>query len=392
MLNSTLIIFISVFTIGLIAFEKLATISNQIIKKYLVLLVSIALIAWLDIYSLILLSIYSTVIIIVIKKRLKFFDNILLFVICNILLLIFIKDYYLLFDISTVYVPLGVSYYFFRLISFVIEYRKNKEYYEKIYLLDYYIYVFFFPIFLAGPIHRFKDFYLLKTTLSDNQRAKKYIYLFVIIIVKLLIIDSLLFPLAYENYYVLIKNEITMNIITYKLFLFGFFAFIHAYMDLMIYTEISKTIASLLGFSTQENFNKPLLGTNISKFWQSYHMSLSNWTRDYVFFPTLIKTKKVWLSTYSSMMMIGIWHSISLNWIFWAFMHGSALNFYLWFRNQTIYKMMLKYKASKILISIFGNIFTIAFVSMVFVIVAIHDNEITTKIFSTIWIYIKGIV
>jgi alginate O-acetyltransferase complex protein AlgI len=382
MINDT-IFYIGAILLAFIVFEKVATLQNSQIKKYFVTLISVILIGWLDFYSLLLLTVYSTFIIIVIKRQLKLFENTLLFVILNILLLIFIKDYYLLFDIQTIYVPLGVSYYFFRLIAFVIEYNKHKNHYEEIPLLDYYLYVFFFPIFLAGPIQRFRDFYILETPIEGDARKKRYLYLIFVFIIKIILIDALLFSFAYGRYYPIIVHEINQGMLSYRLFLFGFIAFIHAYMDLMIYTEISKTVANLLGFSKQENFNKPLLATNISQFWQSWHMSLSNWTRDYVFFPTLIKTKQVWLSTYASMFMIGIWHSISINWLFWAFMHGSALNLYLWGRNTKVFKAIIQKPLGKKLLAITGNIVTITFVSSVFIIVAIHDRDVIIALAKT---------
>jgi D-alanyl-lipoteichoic acid acyltransferase DltB (MBOAT superfamily) len=109
-------------------------------------------------------------------------------------------------------------------------------------------------------------------------------------------------------------------------------------------------------------------------------MSLSNWTRDYVFFPTLIKTKKVWVSTYASMLVIGIWHSASFNWILWAFLHASALNIYMLFRSTKIYKILVKNNISKTILAITGNITTITFVSTVFIIVALHEFKYTTEI------------
>lgn len=374
------IILLSSFILIWLIFEKVASLKNEILKKSSILIISIFLVGWLDFYSLVLLSFYATFIFIAIKKRLKILDNILLFVVINILLLIFIKDYYLVFDISQIYIPLGVSYYFFRLISLVIEYQRDTKYYENISLLDYYTYVFFFPIFLAGPIQRFKDFYLVTKPIQNEKRISKYIYLFFIIIIKLLIIDIILYNISYIYLYKMMLSELNNNHISYIVYIYGLATFLYAYLDLMIYTEISKSIAVLLGFSTQENFNKPLLATNISQFWQSWHISLSNWTRDYVFFPTLIKTKKVWIATYASMFTIGIWHSISFNWIFWAFAHGTALNFYLWLRMTKGFNIIKSYSLGNSFLKFFGNIFTLLFVSSIFIVVSVHNDEIIIKL------------
>lgn len=391
MIDNILLYSILFFT-ALVVLESVGTLKNIYTKKIFVILISVLLIAWLDIFSLLLLTTYSTFILYVIKQKKKWFDNILYFVIFNVLLLILIKDYYLFFDLKTIYVPLGVSYYFFRLIALVIEYKKHKAHYEEMSLLDYYTYVFFFPIFPAGPIQRFRDFYTLKNNLTLGERQKTYLLLFFVIFLKLAVVDTLLFPFTYDTIYHEVVNDLNANTINYKIFIFGFSAFIHAYLDLMLYTEISKAIALILGFTKCENFNRPLLATNISQFWQSWHMSLSNWTRDYVFFPMLIKTKKVWVSTYASMLVIGIWHSISINWILWAFMHGSALNFYLWLRNTSLFKTLITNKVSRMFLIIVGNISTITFVSLVFIIVAIHDKNVIVQLGHTLMSYLKGFI
>lgn len=386
MLSSEFVLAVLFFISIIAILELVGDLSNIKVKKIVILIVSIMLIGWIDMLSLFLLFVYSTLIIILIKKKISVFKKYLVtFVVLNVFLLILIKDYYLLIDTKVIYVPLGVSYYFFRLISFFIEETKSFGSRQEKTFLDYYTYVFFFPIFLAGPIQRYNDFFTIDKKEQKKKKNKNYFILFASLILKLLIIDNLLYELAYIDLYSNILAELEKDkIIFLNLYLFGFVSFIHAYFDLMIYTEISKSVSGILGFSKQENFNKPLLATNISMFWQSWHMSLSNWTRDYVFFPTLIKTKKIWLSTYASMMMIGIWHSISFAWLFWAFAHGSALNLYLYMKGTHFFKFVASNKSGNYFLKITGNITTISFVSLVFVVVALKDNETIVNLLAVI--------
>ena len=342
-------------------------------KQALIILISSALIIYLDHYSFVILTLLSTLLLILIKKRIecgKVIYSLTLMLIGGLLL---IKDHWVLFDVDTIYIPLGLSYYYFRLLSLLIEYSRRPETYHDVDVWHYYTYIFFFPIFLAGPIQRFDDFKMVR---SENF-FRLYSWFFTALLLKLVIVDMLLFYTAYDFllgklkyvesiHYGYVKSVVLIS-------LFGMTAFLHAYMDLMLYTEMSKALSRILGFTVQENFNKPLLASNISRFWQSWHMSLSNWTRDYIFFPTLIKTKKVWLSTYASMLTIGVWHSATLNWITWALLHATAINFYGKLRTLAIYRKLASHTAGRWSLRIIGNIVTIYFVSIVFVLVAIHD-------------------
>ena len=161
---------------------------------------------------------------------------------------------------------------------------------------------------------------------------------------------------------------------------FSLGAFFHAYIDLLLYTEISKALAGILGFTNVDNFNRPLLASNISQFWQRWHLSLSNWTRDYVFFPMLIKTRRTWTSTYASMLMIGIWHSATPNWIVWALAHGTAINLYGALRMTSLFKTIDKNKWGARFLRVSGNVATIYFVGIVFTFVAVDEFSLALKL------------
>jgi alginate O-acetyltransferase complex protein AlgI len=354
---------------------------NLIHKKLLIITVSSMLILYLDPVSFLILLTFSTILLIAIKKQLSFNVIIYPMTLLLILALLIIKDYSVVFDISNPYVPLGISYYYFRLLSLFIEYAKRPHLLSQIDILHYFTYVFFFPVFLAGPIQKFQDF---KTIEPDNYFSLYRAFL-VALALKLFVVDMLLHYLAYEYFLNRVNALATLELAYLKtlaiISVFGFTAFLHAYMDLMLYTEMSKSLSRILGFSIQENFNKPLLASNISKFWQSWHMSLSNWTRDYIFFPTLLKTKRIWLSTYVSMLTIGLWHSATINWIAWALLHATALNFYSALKEQTLFKKIASTKYGSLCLKLLGNIVTLYFVSIVFIFVAIHDIQ---KVFAVL--------
>jgi alginate O-acetyltransferase complex protein AlgI len=344
--------------------------------------------AWLDFYSLVILAFISTIIYIIIKKKINLNKYIYLLSILLIALLILIKDYRFILDKESVYVPLGVSYYFFRLISFLIEYSKRPTDLSNVGFVEYFSWVFFFPVFLAGPILRFHDFKALDVSYHNTRKNRYYGKLIASIVLKIVIVDFILYNVTYTSLYNIINvkfsdaNYLNNQFLNLPyLSLFSFSAFLHAYFDLMIYTEISKAFAGILGFTNVDNFNRPFLSSNISQFWQNWHMSLSHWTRDYIFFPLLIKTKKTWISTYASMFILGIWHSATPNWIVWALFHATAINCYGLWRKTPLFRFIAAHHAGAIALRITGNLFTIYFVSLVFCFVALHDMQFTIRLF-----------
>ena len=105
--------------------------------------------------------------------------------------------------------------------------------------------------------------------------------------------------------------------------------------DFSGYTDIAIGLGLLFGIKLPENFNRPYLTTNITKFWQSWHITLGNWVRFYVFSPlsrSLLRRKPrpsptfiVFVSQLTTMIVIGLWHGVSWNFFIWGVWHGVAL-------------------------------------------------------------------
>jgi alginate O-acetyltransferase complex protein AlgI len=350
------------------------------IKRTATIGLSALLLGWLDIWSLLILILLSTTIFAVIKARLDIKHIIYTLSLLLIGVLLLIKDIPFLIKLDNPYVPIGVSYYFFRLISFLIEYSKEPEKISFISPLDFFSWVFFFPIFLAGPILRFSEFTRINNKKLHACKPVYYRNLVVAICLKILLVDLILYNLSYVTLQGMMELKLSSQLVkqqhylnVFYLFAFSFSAFIHAYLDLLLYTEISKALAAILGFSNVDNFNRPLLATNISEFWQKWHMSLSNWTRDYIFFPMLIKTRRTWPSTYASMLILGLWHAATLNWIIWALAHATAINLYGEMRKTRLFRLLAASKGGAIFLKLSGNISTISFVGFIFIFVAVPD-------------------
>ncbi len=365
------------FTLVALGFIEFTNKQDIKVKKILVLLASVSLMAYLDFYSFLIMSVCAGLVFAMARKQLSPHRKIYPLSLVLIGFLIVIKDYHIFFSLENYYLPLGISYYFFRLISFVIDYSKDIQKYKDIKVIDFFSWVYFFPIFLAGPIQRYNSFSAKE--FSKAERDKFYGALLLGVCIKLTLVDNVLYPFGYQY----LKQHTTLDVLPGFLAssLFGFVCFIHAYIDLFLYTLISQSVSGLLGFSYVHNFDKPHLATNISEFWNKYHISLSSWTRDYIFFPTLIKTKKAWLSTYASMFVMGIWHSATWNWVTWSICHATLINIYSTFKRSQWYKKLTREAWQRSVLGLLGNVFTLYFVGIIFIFVAIPDYKEAVRIF-----------
>jgi len=91
------------------------------------------------------------------------------------------------------------------------------------------------------------------------------------------------------------------------------------------YSDIAIGFGALLGLRLRENFDWPFLARNIGEFWQRWHVSLASWCRDYVFTPTLSFTRSHGLAVVASMLVLGLWHELSLRYLLWGAYHGVGL-------------------------------------------------------------------
>ena len=91
------------------------------------------------------------------------------------------------------------------------------------------------------------------------------------------------------------------------------------------YSSVAIGFALLLGFRIIENFDHPFLRPNISAFWRCWHISLSSWCRDYVYMPVAASTRSVALGAVASMVVIGLWHEISLRYLAWGLYHAGGI-------------------------------------------------------------------
>jgi D-alanyl-lipoteichoic acid acyltransferase DltB (MBOAT superfamily) len=229
--------------------------------------------------------------------------------------------------------PLGISFYCFQALTYTIDlYRKDGKPVRS--LLAHMTAVSFFPTTLSGPITRVLTLapQLEKPgktlTLEDSSRALFRIALGVA--KKFLIADYLA-----EN----LVNRVfdTPGLYTGMETFIGVWAFaFQLYYDFSGYTDIAIGSAMLLGIKLPENFNRPYTALNISDFWRRWHITLSNWLRDYLYFslPGLRSKWKIftYINLTVTMVLGGLWHGAGWTFVVWGTLHGVALAVHHGFR------------------------------------------------------------
>ena len=219
---------------------------------------------------------------------------------------------------SSIIAPLGLSFYTFKSISYLVDiYKKNVKAQG---LLTVLCYVLFFPCFMAGPIHRSKEFFVeLKKTFVFNYKDQKNGFILVALglFEKLVIGDEL-----YHVMTLLYEDPSLTGI--YKIFSLVLYAF-YIYVDFDSYSNIAIGASRMLGFHLKRNFHTPYLSVSIQDFWNRWHISLSTWLRDYIYIP-LGGNRKGKLRKYLNVLIVflvsGIWHGSTLMFVLWGVGHG----------------------------------------------------------------------
>ncbi len=229
--------------------------------------------------------------------------------------------------------PLGVSFYVLKKISYLIEVRRGAQQVTHGFIA-YADYVSFFPQVLSGPIDRPQKF-LQQLQSSRTWSASNFYDAWQLILMgffkKFVIANTIT---VFVDQIFLMKEPSKIFLIAGGL---GFAVQILA--DFSSYTDLSRGFAFLLGLKTAENFNKPYLSLTPGEFWNRWHMSFSFWLRDYVFFPlrrallrarNLPQSLSMAIPPLVTMFISGLWHGTGLTFIVWGLYYGLLIVLYQW--------------------------------------------------------------
>jgi alginate O-acetyltransferase complex protein AlgI len=219
--------------------------------------------------------------------------------------------------------PIGISFLTFRVLSYVVDVYRGTL--RPASLIDFSVYVAFFPYLAAGPIARASEFLPQLRGPRDPRNvdtARAFFLIFGGLIKKMLIADYLAThivngvfttPGQYSSL------EVLLGIVGYA---------VQIYCDFSAYADIAIGISLLLGFELPKNFDAPYTARSVQEFWRRWHMTLSRWLRDYLYIP-LGGSRKGRSRTYVNLMITmvlgGLWHGAGWTFVFWGALYGGAL-------------------------------------------------------------------
>lgn len=216
--------------------------------------------------------------------------------------------------------PLGISYYVFKSISYMVDVYKEKYDVERN-LLNYALYVSLFTEILSGPISRYNEF-KQSLDLSMNYSPQNMELGFYMIIRGLFMKGVIANRLSGYVGAIFATPEAYTGI---ALWLAAFFYAVQLYCDFAGYSSIAVGITQLFGLHYKENFMRPYCSTNIVEFWNRWHISLSSWLKDYVYIPlggSRCSKPRTKLNIMIVFLVSGLWHGSGLNFIVWGLYHG----------------------------------------------------------------------
>lgn len=224
-------------------------------------------------------------------------------------------------EILQIALPIGISFYTFQIMSYVIDvYRGNAKVQKNILNLG--LYISLFPQLIAGPIVRYVDIekQISHRTTSWDKGREGVLRFMVGFSKKILIADQLsyLADICFSGTYPSVLLN-WIGIVAYTL---------QIYFDFSGYSDMAIGLGKIFGFDFLENFNYPYISQSIQEFWRRWHISLSTWFRDYLYIP-LGGSKKGNIRTYINLVIVffltGLWHGASYNFIIWGLFYAVFL-------------------------------------------------------------------
>ena len=240
---------------------------------------------------------------------------------------------FILLDVATLFggnfqpldliLPVGISFYTFQSISYVVDVYKRRTGQAESFL-EYLFFLSFFPQLVAGPIVRSSVF--LPQIYNENKITDKSVFSGMVLIMIGLVKKAIV-----ADYIAQFNNMVFANTSGYSGFecmivLFGFS--VQIFCDFSGYSDIAIGLSRIMGFELGDNFRSPFKSLNISEFWRRWHISLSSWLRDYIYIPLGGNRKgkvRTYINLFITMLVGGIWHGAGWHFIIWGGMHGLAL-------------------------------------------------------------------
>ena len=224
--------------------------------------------------------------------------------------------------------PVGISFFTFQALSYTIDVYRSRD--EKAPLLDFAVFLAFFPQLVAGPIVRPSEFIPQMYTAKDPRRVDATVGFGLIAggLFKKVVVANTLAGAIVDPVFASPSAHSALEVIV------GVYAYaVQIFADFSGYTDIAIGVAVLMGFKFPQNFNSPYKALSIQDFWRRWHMTLSRWLRDYLYIP-LGGSRGTRADTYRNLLITmvlgGLWHGAAWTFVIWGAYHGAILAFERW--------------------------------------------------------------
>lgn len=222
--------------------------------------------------------------------------------------------------------PLGYSFYSFTSIAYLIDSYKNRIKNQKD-IKHYFLYQLFFTKISSGPIVRFPNLEKINPMSGSLTNTSNGLRRFIRGFIKKVLIADIMGVVVDQIF------ELDVSTMPLAVAWIGIlFYTIQIFYDFSGYTDMALGLGMCFGISLPENFNFPYVSKSIGEFWRRWHITLSNWFRDYIFYPLEKSRKRKYSSWPQStsvlivFLLTGLWHGISINFIIWGLIHGIIIS------------------------------------------------------------------
>ena len=260
----------------------------------------------------------------------------------------------------TLMIPIGISYYTFQSLGYLIRIDRGSEKAEHNFGA-FATYLLFFPKFLSGPVERSNHFFpqINKPAPFERRNIEDGARLILWGLFKKIVIADNLYESVSQVYGDIHHHTGTTLIIILII------QTVYIYCDFSGYTDITLGIAKCFGINLVNNFNRPFLAKNISEFWRRWHISLSSWCNDFIYNPFIVKYRRfgntaVIAGIFLTFFIVGIWHGANFTFVILGLLQGLAIVYEFYTKR---YRLKFASKFSKSTVNTLSRIFIFIFMS-----------------------------
>ncbi|MDH4319024.1 MAG: MBOAT family protein [Desulfobulbaceae bacterium] len=258
-------------------------------------------------------------------------------------------------QVDTIHLPIGISFFTFQSLSYLVDvYRGDNKPQNNFFNCA--LYISLFPQLIAGPIVRYHD--IARQIVSRVVTVKQFslgTQRFIFGLAKKILIANPMGELADTIFNVPI-DDITIGMSWLGIGCYS----LQIYYDFSGYSDMAIGLGRMFGFEFLENFKYPYIAQSVQEFWRRWHISLSSWFRDYIYFPlggSRLSAMRTYINLFVVFLLCGLWHGASWNFLIWGALHGV----YLVIEKAGVHRVLLKFPR------LFRHVYTLLLVMIAWV-------------------------